>query len=162
MTPPVPLRSAALSLALTALTVSGSSCSRGPACYPVHGQVHVDGRPAEGAHVVLVPVDARDPLAPRPSGIAAADGSFALRTYDAATRTTQDGAPPGQYVATVLWPPPSSPEQVPAGGDVFPDRLQGRYGDPATSSLRGIEVKQGPNELAPFELSGPGRQGGKK
>jgi hypothetical protein len=162
MTPPLPSRRTWLPLALAALALSGSSCNRGPACYPVRGRVLVDGRPAEGARVIFVPADAHDPLAPRPSGITAADGSFALRTYDPASQTTRDGAPPGTYVATVLWPPESAREQAaPDHKEAPPDQLRGRYADPANSSLRGLEVKEGPNELPPFTLSAAARKGGK-
>jgi hypothetical protein len=163
MTPPASSRRVLPALALAALGLLASSCRRGPVCYPVRGQVLVDNRPAEGALVVLVPADNKDPLAPRPSGIVGADGSFMLRTYDTATQSTHDGAPPGPYVATVLWPPGGAGQPLTdKQKEELQDRLQGRYADPASSPLRGVQVKEGPNELGPFRLSAAGRKGDKR
>ena len=160
MTPPATARAAFVALA--GLALLGSSCRKGPVCYPVRGQVFVGGKPAEGALVVFVPENALGLDAPRPSTSVGADGSFALRTYDSATRTVQDGAPPGRYAVTVVWQ--SEGARDPGGertAEEIPDRLQGRYADPATSKLR-AEVKAGPNDLEPFQLPAAGLKGPKR
>lgn len=144
--------------ALALLALLCSSCQRGRSCYPVQGQVQVGGKPAEGALVIFVPADA-NPLALRPTGNVAADGSFTLHSYDPEQRTTYTGAPAGPYVVTVTWPDAPAQEEENAVETVEPaDRLQGRYGDPATSPLR-AEVKEGTNVLPPFELTGPVARG---
>jgi hypothetical protein len=145
-------RTAYLPLALAALALLGSSCRRGPACFPVHGQMFVGNEPAAGALVVFVPTGDKDPMAPRPSATVAEDGSFVLRTYDSTSRTVQDGAPPGSYGVTVLWPPAGGKEQRSVREDgVLPDRLNGRYSDAASPQLQ-AEVKECPNELPAFRL----------
>ena len=111
--------------------------------FPVRGQVLVDGAPAAGATVFFYPVET-DPDALAPYGVTDADGSFTLTTY-----LTFDGAPAGEYVVTVRWPGPPKRGEDGQG----PDRLQGRYGDPKTSTLRAT-VEKKPNELQPFKLPG--------
>lgn len=87
----------------------------------------------------------------RPSGRAGPDGSFTLTSYEEG-----DGAPAGEYKVTVEWPSedpndPSDPDdpegQIPRG----PDWLQGRYADPATTSLTAT-IREGDNLLEPFLL----------
>ncbi|MBX6312451.1 MAG: hypothetical protein IRY99_05955 [Isosphaeraceae bacterium] len=112
--------------------------------YPVEGQVLHRGQPAEGALIVFHPLDNPDPEASRPNGRVVADGSFRLGTYEA-----EDGAPAGRYAVTVFWPgAPSGPDADP---DLQPDRLRGRYGNPHASPWQ-VQVREGPNELEPFQL----------
>lgn len=106
--------------------------------FPVKGKVLVNGQPAAGATVLLYPVnEPPEPVDPRPVGTVQEDGTFQLRTYDEA-----DGAIPGEYRATITWGGESPDE---------PDRLGGRYRDPATSKFQ-VTVKEGENELPPFQL----------
>jgi hypothetical protein len=42
-----------------------------------------------------------------------------------------------------------------------PDRLQGRYADPATSGLR-AEINEGGNDLEPFRLSAAGQKAARR
>lgn len=83
-----------------------------------------------------------------PRAIVAADGSFQVSTYGNA-----DGAPDGSYVVLVEWRRP--PEGAGAEGldpeTPLPDRLAGRYMDPAKSPLKAL-VAQQPNELPRFDL----------
>jgi hypothetical protein len=105
--------------------------------YPVRGQVFVNGLPAEGAFVVFHPeYDPADPDHPRPRAKVRPDGSFALWTYE-----TDDGAPAGTYVVTVVWAP----------GEFENDRLGGLYADPARPRLTTVVLKR-PNDLPPFRL----------
>jgi len=129
-----------------------TSCGDGRvSVYPVRGRVMVGGKPAEHALVIFHPVDATGELEQiKPEGRTDAEGYFRLRTYGMA-----DGAPAAEYRVAITWPAadpdmalhPDDPEHVAAG----PDRLAGRYADPATSNLRAT-VTSGDNELAPFAL----------
>ena len=119
----------------TACSSSKVSENRKPV-HPVKGKVLVQGWPAAGAFVLFTPVN-EPPEAPdpRPRAETQQDGSFVAFTYDA-----NDGAPVGEYKVTVMWP-----------GREESDRLRGRYADSGTTRLRAT-VKEGPNELPPFEL----------
>jgi hypothetical protein len=123
-------------------------CQKGQPYYPVHGQVLVDGQPAEGALVVFHPTDDMSLRALRPSAIVQADGSFSVRSYDPdVCPTPKDGAPAGDYFIAINWYPPGV-----ARSDVIPDRLHNRYGNPTTSGLC-VQVKEELNQLPAFELT---------
>jgi hypothetical protein len=136
-------------LGLAVLLALGTSCQKaGKQYYPVHGRVLVDGKPAEGAVVVLHPADDPGMRALRPSAIVQADGSFSVRSYDPyVCPTPQDGAPVGDYFIAINWFPPGVERS-----DVIPDKLHNRYGNPTTSGLR-VQVKEEPNQLRAFELT---------
>jgi hypothetical protein len=136
-----------------------SACSSGEPSYPTRGQVLVGGKPAAGAVVTLTPRDARA-TGPKPSGVVGADGWFTVRTYEIATRTVRDGAPPGQYVVTISWAPGPSRDSLRRTAPE-PDLLGGRYRESKTSPLR-AEVKEGPTELPPFRLGESDSKGRKR
>jgi len=115
---------------------SGSNRDRVPV-HPVTGKVLVDGQPPEGATVVFHPVSSTEEMAHKPAARVQADGTFQVTTYEA-----HDGAPAGEYVVTVTWSAPPTP-----------DRLGGKYSDPETSQLQ-VTVTEGENLLKPFELKG--------
>jgi hypothetical protein len=136
-------RARAVAVALVAL--AAVSCSGGgPALYPARGQVFVRGQPAEGAVVVLHPLDDAPLNAPKPSGRVGADGSFVL-----GTRAPGDGAPAGKYGVAIAW----------IDKDARPDRRTGElpvklapvYADHHTSGLS-AEVHEGPNDIPAFRL----------
>jgi hypothetical protein len=123
---------------------------------PAGGRVLVRGEPAEGARVLLHPVDPRVGAAGLfPHGSADATGAFSLTSYEQG-----DGAPAGRYRVSVTWPDPEfvprTPEQreAIALGEPPPDLLRGRYADPARSGLEArIEAGGGsPLVLPDFEL----------
>src|SRR5947209_6748196 len=58
-----------------------TSCQGGVPCYPVRGQVFVNGKPAAGATVVFHAEGDAGPNAVQPSAVVEADGSFALRSF---------------------------------------------------------------------------------
>src|SRR5262245_47814108 len=117
-----------VALACTALLFS--ACGKGgrKPVYPVHGQVFdAAGKPAAGALVIFYPADTMD--AAKPVGHVDAKGGFTLTTY-----VQGDGAPEGEYVATVEWRPVrTNPFDANRDGA---DRLQGRFSDPKTSRFR--------------------------
>jgi hypothetical protein len=107
--------------------------------HPVRGKLFIADKPAAGAFVLFVPDNepANNPD-PRPRATVNANGEFQLSTYG-----ENDGAPAGTYSVAVTWP-----ENGPDGGE---DRLKGRYRDPGQTKLK-VTVKDGPNELPPFNL----------
>src|SRR5205809_954396 len=83
-------------------------------------------KPAEGALVILRPQQDANPddwSAGFPRANVGADGKFEVGTYG-----DNDGAPAGDYIVLVSWIAPN-PQNEEASG---PDRLGGRYSDPAT------------------------------
>lgn len=110
---------------------------------PVSGKVLHKKQPAEGAIVVFHKVGTNERKAIKPFAQTTADGTFQINYYNRG-----DGAPKGEYRATVVWPtpPPDHSPDLPG-----PDRLRGRYADPKTSKWR-IKVDDKPLELEPFEI----------
>jgi hypothetical protein len=139
-------RRALVFLLVAAALVSLPACGKGgrKPVYPVHGKV-LDGsnKPAVGALVVFHPVNATDDDPNKPRGYVEEDGSFALTTYDKG-----DGAPEGEYVATVEWRPPRKTPFEPDPGD----KLNGRYSDPKKSPHRFKVEKGAGNELPPIKV----------
>jgi hypothetical protein len=135
---------------LPALLVAVSAVSgcgeKGLALYPVHGSVNVDGKAAGGVMVIFCPVGGSEKVQKtRPFGFTESDGKFELTTDKKA-----DGAPAGDYKVVAQWPAKSSgnsDNSRSTGGD----RLQGRYINLEKSQIT-VTVKQGPNDVPPFEL----------
>src|SRR5262245_51876855 len=113
-------------------------------CYPVHGELTVAGKPADGATVILQPKEAnREEWAEGcPLATVAADGKFQVSTYG-----ENDGAPAGDYIVLVSWVAPTPANEEASG----PDRLGGRYIDPAKSKLTAT-IESRPSELPPIRL----------
>jgi hypothetical protein len=133
---------AALAPALLCL----SSCGEGNdrlQVFPVAGELFVDEQPAHEAFVYLHPVkaDADHPM--RPYGQVDKEGKFKIATYVSA-----DGAPAGEYIVTIEW------LTFNALGNQWgePDKLDGKYRDPATSEIR-VTVKEGPTQLERISLT---------
>jgi hypothetical protein len=127
-----------LTIMSTFIVACSSEKKADPNQKPVHlvsGKLTVGTKPAVGAYILLIPQNSSDP---RPRGTVEADGSFKLSTYG-----EFDGAPAGDYVVTVSWPA--------EGREGAADQLKGRYSNPANSKLK-VTVKEGNNELPPFEL----------
>jgi hypothetical protein len=103
------------------LGMSLTSCGRGgrKPVYPVSGKVLFKGKPAEGAVVTFVALEANDRQAPRPGAQVKRKGTFRLSTY-----VSYDGAPAGRYAVTVVY---RSPARQVDGENVGPDLLRGRY-----------------------------------
>jgi len=128
-----------------AVTVLAPGCAPdGPKLTPVTGKVSVNGKPAAGALVFLHRKGKADPAEPTPYATAADDGTFTVLWQPG-----RDGATPGDYVVTVVWPDLS---KAPDGNGGRPDLLRGTYDKPAASALAAT-VKAEPTALAPFELT---------
>ena len=125
------------------LAVAGCARDEGPPCYPVRGTILYEGKPVPHAFVVLHPATTEGRNGSRPSAMANAKGEFTLTS-----RKVHDGAPAGEYVATVQWRP-----LVKRKGEYEPgpNRRPTRYSKPETSGLR-IQVTAGDNELPQLTL----------
>jgi hypothetical protein len=126
-------------LAVCFVSLSLTSCgSKEPPVYEVRGQILFNGKPVPHAFVALHPLESTQPTAIRPSATTDETGHFILSSYHA-----EDGAPPGEYIATVEW---RKPKQLDSDASVQgPNLLPARYSKPATSDLRVI-VKPDNNE----------------
>jgi hypothetical protein len=134
-------------LVLAALVLLCCSCgSQRKAVYPTRGQVFAKNhQPAVGAFVIFHPVNASDSDPNKPRGYVEEDGSFRLTTYEQG-----DGAPEGEYVATIDWRPPSATPFGPNKKGA--DKLAGRYSKAAESKFRFKVEKKSVNELPPIDL----------
>lgn len=130
-------------LIFTVLAVGGLSCgSSGPTLFPVSGSVMFEGQPAEGATVILEPVDGGLETS-KPSGTVAADGSFTVSTYPHG-----NGAPAGEYTILISWYADDA-RQLENPKNKLPDK----YADAATTPLPKVKVQSGNNEIPPIKLT---------
>lgn len=109
--------------------------------YPVSGKVTLNGKPAAGASVMLLPVEYLDKEpTQRPKnlvgGVADEAGVFKL-----VTNGTMTGAPSGDYRVAVTWADPRVPVDR-DGGDRGQNLMPANYRDPRRSDLK-FEVKDG-------------------
>jgi hypothetical protein len=139
-------RSAAVAATLLVLFCSCSE-QRGERkeTYPVKGEVYVDGNPAEGLKVTCHDVKGLDKEHPTMSAaFTDAEGKFEISTYESA-----DGVPEGEYTLTFMWGQWNAISNSYGG----PDKLNGRYSDPASSQQR-ITVEGGKRtDLERIELT---------
>lgn len=114
--------------------------------YPVKGKILVNGKPENEVQIVLNRTyEDKNPVAPQ--GLTNEKGEFQITSYFA-----NDGAPEGEYVATIEWRERSGVIKANFDG---PDRLGGAYAKPdVTKSLPGfiIKVERKPVDLPTFEL----------
>jgi hypothetical protein len=134
--------SSAVLLSAFALLLPSCGSSRKPV-YPVTGHVFLKHKPVAGATVILHPVNAESGDVAKPAGKVGEQGEFQLTTY-----SRGDGAPEGEYVMTVEW---RAPKRSPVDAYAI-DRLQGRFSDPKTSTLR-VRVDRQTAELQPIDLA---------
>ena len=113
-------------------------CGSKSELYSARGKVYVEGKPAVGAIVVLHPSSEMETTVHLPSAQVDAAGSFTLE------------APPGEYQVAVVWYDDVSQTNRVTGA--VATKLNPRYGDPKTSSLR-AEIGQRDNQLPAFNLT---------
>lgn len=139
---------AALAVSATLVALLGCSTHSGPPkkiCYPVKGELFVKDKPAEGAVIIFSPKQDNDPAtwsAGFPRANVGAGGKFEVGTY-----ADNDGAPAGDYSLAITWATPNPKNEEESG----PDKLGGRYADPATSKLT-AKVEPRPIDLPPIRL----------
>ncbi|WP_437226139.1 hypothetical protein SH661x_004429 [Planctomicrobium sp. SH661] len=132
-------------LTFTLCLLIGCSKEKGPACYPVQGQVFLDQKPLADAMIEFHPIQSPDTHFPHPIAATNAQGRFQLTTLK-----LNDGAPPGDYAITV-----SLQELVPDGDEMVRKGrhlLPARYRDPARSELK-YTVINGKNEVPALNVS---------
>jgi hypothetical protein len=134
--------------ALASLAASGCSSNQETGLYPVHGEVFLDGAPADGAWVHFHPVN-QDDGTPAFAQVQS-DGSYQLTTNE-----THDGAEEGEYIVTLIW----RDEEKDDGETIYgPDRFKDRYNKPSISTLRAkIEPKK--NDIKRFDIKSPAPTG---
>jgi hypothetical protein len=129
-----------LGIAGTALGVAVFTLSGGQSCvvHPATGIARAGQTPLVGAQIRLHPHGMTLPDDAVPTATVQADGTFTLTTF-----TKGDGAPAGDYVATVQW------FRVAKDGSVGGNSLPKRYASPTTSPLT-VTIREGANTLPPF------------
>ena len=112
--------------------------------FPVTGKVSVKGEVPEGALIVFYPAQSGGESELRPSAKVKSDGTFSLTTYDA-----NDGAPSGDYTATIQWNKIiKKGNDYKAGPDLIPKSYASRE-----STLWKVKVAEAPNELEPLLIT---------
>lgn len=109
--------------------------------YPTTGKLLVNGQPASGALLVLHPQDQKFPTGIVATATVSPDGTFSVGTY-----SRNDGAPAGEYVATVLW---NRMVDGQAGRNVLP----ASYTSVGTSPVKFTVRKTRQNPLDPIEIA---------
>ena len=133
----------AMLLSLAALLVG---CDDGKIrCYPVSGQVLVDGKPTVGAMVMFVPIGGAENFQrERPYGMTNAQGEYKLTTFN-----KHDGAPAGEYKVMIRTMRPKSKEEAERRANS--PIVAKAYRNPNTSGIT-ASVDTGENLLEPFNL----------
>jgi hypothetical protein len=133
---------------LLVVAVCLSFCACGPQertrrqTYPVTGKVLVDGNPAAALKLAATGKTPGDPNYPiLPQATTKDDGSFEFYSYEPG-----DGLPPDEYVLTFMW---GQYDGVRYKG---PDKLNGRYKDPAQSQVK-VTVKDAPVDMGTIKLT---------
>lgn len=109
--------------------------------FPVSGKVTFQGRPPVGALVVLAPVNGSGTDGVAPTATVQNDGSFSITSYEPG-----DGAPDGDYVATVQWYRYSKELGGPG-----PNVIPAKYANARTSPFK-VSVKGGPADVPAIVL----------
>jgi hypothetical protein len=122
------MSSAVMILLLTAVSGGcGGSSKPWEVVVPVSGQVTFEGKPVSGAQITLYPTSTEVPDSVRPSATTTEDGSFVLGTFGA-----NDGAPVGDYKASVVWFKVVDVGSGPVRGD---NVLPQKYSNPEASGI---------------------------
>ncbi len=98
-----------------------------------------------GAIVVLHPRNKAGTASPYPPrGVVGNDGTFVV-----GSRTTDDGAPEGEYAVTIVWPEEQDAEKE--FDNTPPDRLKNRYNDVKHAKWN-VHVTASSNTLEAFNV----------
>jgi hypothetical protein len=132
-------------LVVTGVVGCGGGPSK-PARAPVSGKVVTkQGKECDGALVVFHPAAPGRSADSKPVGTTGTNGSFSLTTFEPG-----DGALPGDYGVTIVWPASTKSAQISLsseGGGGGGDQLAGRYGDPRSPKIKISVPKEGLADL---------------
>jgi len=102
--------------------------------------MRINGEIPVGAQVYFLPLGAAiDSRGSRPYAAVGQDGTYSMTTYKAF-----DGAPPGEYAVTVVWP---TNQHTPSS----PDRLGNKFDSIEEAPLK-VNIIKGKNVIPPFNL----------
>lgn len=135
-----------LLLAVTAVmgvAVAKIALREGAPCpvHPLSGSLTIGGVVPVGASIVLHPQGQVIPGDGVPMAKVLEDGTFTFSTF-----TAEDGAPVGDYIATVQW------FRVNADGSVGGNAVPARFASPAKSPWM-ISVAEGGTTLGPYQIT---------
>ena len=124
--------------------IEGCSGDSGPTCFPVRGEIRLEGKPLAEAMVVFHPLDPDAPEISKPLAYSDKDGEFELTTLK-----PRDGAPAGEYAITVELREliQDGDQMVRDGRNLLPER----YRIPSESGLK-FTVENEANEVPVIEL----------
>jgi hypothetical protein len=115
----------------------------------VQGSARWNGQPMAGAKVELHPRPGSSlPANVRPTALVDASGNYKLSTFE-----TADGAPLGDYIATVVW---TKPVVVRGETHIGPNLIPVVFSQPQRSPLR-ITITDDTTTLPPLDLKQTGR-----
>lgn len=119
-----------------------------PAPVAVKGTVKTaKGQPCDNALVVFHPTAKERLNDPKPVATTNAEGVFVLTTF-----AQDDGALPGDYAVTVVWPGKAgAASKMSLSGEgeaVGADQLKGKYGDPSRPLLKATVPTEGAANIA--------------
>ena len=140
------MRFISLAVPLLLLTLAGCSPSD-PIPVATKGIVkNKAGRPCNGALVVFHPTEKERLNDAKPVATTDPDGRFVLSTF-----AENDGALPGEYAITIVWPSQDSKSSKLSlssqGGAGGVDQLKGKYGNPSKPLLKATISSQGPKDI---------------
>ena len=121
---------------LVLLLVTAGCSNSQPKTASVKGVIKTkQGQACDKALIVFHPLEKSRVNDAKPVAIAESNGEFVVRTH-----TIDDGAAPGEYGVTVVWPGDSSGKQEFSlsgeGNGSGADRLGGRYGNPKDPTIK--------------------------
>ncbi|MFM2013643.1 MAG: hypothetical protein RLZZ396_2427 [Planctomycetota bacterium] len=125
------------SFVLILLVAMISGCSKGnPKTAAVKGMIKTkQGQPCGKALIVFHPLEKSRLNDPKPVATAEDSGEFVVRTF-----TLDDGAVPGEYGVTVVWPGENQGNSGLSlsgeGSSGGADRLGGKYGNPKDPKIK--------------------------
>lgn len=106
-----------------------------------------NGRPCNNALIVFHPLEQSRLNDPKPVAKTNSDGRFVLTTF-----AENDGALPGEYAVTVVWPGQETKSgkisMTGEGASAGPDQLKGKFGNPSKPLLKATIPKVGVPELS--------------
>lgn len=130
----VAIRCDVLLLAASMLCLQGGCAKQPPAskAFAVKGVLTADGQPVPNASIAFHRLKQDDSPLFCPVALTRSDGTFDLTSFAA-----MDGAPPGDYIVTVLWRDPTVEiDECECPDPIQHDVFRGRYASAATSPLR--------------------------